>query len=74
MVVIGKCRLPHLMRLRGITASQLCDRSGLSQPQVSDYIHNRRVMSLKTARIVAGVLLCSIDDLYEWIETEDEAR
>ncbi|MBM7592223.1 helix-turn-helix transcriptional regulator [Brevibacillus fulvus] len=63
---IGRCRLRQILRSRGIRQQQIADKLGMSKQQVNDYVNNRIVMSLETARRFAIALSCSIEDLYEW--------
>lgn len=62
---VGRCRLPELLAKQGMTQRDLANRTGLSPTQVSDFVTRRRVMSLPSAMLIAGVLHCRIDDLYE---------
>ena len=61
-----RCRIPHILHSIGKTQSWLSDHTGLSKQRVSDYATLRRIMSIKAAKLIAHVLRCSIDDLYEW--------
>ena len=70
--VIGKCLLPIRLKECGMTQQELADKLGMKEQQISDYVHKRKVMSLKTAINVAAVLKCHIDDLYERIYVGDE--
>lgn len=65
-VVIGKCLLIHLLIKRHMTQSDLADKTGIAKTQINEYIANTRKMSLQNAKIIANVLACHIDDLYEW--------
>lgn len=62
---IGKCRLPDLLARRGWTQRDLAERCKLTPSQISDYATGRRVMSLARANLIAGVLRCRIEDLYD---------
>lgn len=70
---IGICQLPRLLHRQGITQQQLADRTGFSPTQISDYVTNRRMMSLTNATIIAGVLGCRVEDLYQWVEATDQS-
>jgi transcriptional regulator with XRE-family HTH domain len=63
---IGQCLLQYLLDKRQMTQADLSRKTGISTQQISDYINNRRVMSLKNARIISRAIGCIIDDLYDW--------
>jgi putative transcriptional regulator len=63
---VGHCLLQHLLDKKKMTQIELSRRTGISKQQISDYINNRRIMSLKNARIISRALGCIIDDLYKW--------
>jgi transcriptional regulator with XRE-family HTH domain len=65
-VQVGRCLLQKLLRERGLTQQDIANRLQMPRQQVSDYANNRIVMSLRTAKAIAYVLGCHIDDLYEW--------
>lgn len=65
----GRCLLKKQLQIRGITQSELADRLGMSESQVSQYATNQSVMSINTAKTFAAAIGCHIDDLYEWVET-----
>lgn len=56
-------RLRIKMRAKGISQSDLCDATGLSQPTISHYMMGKSVPSLYTAKKIADTLSCSVDDL-----------
>lgn len=64
--VVGKCLLSNLLEKSRLTPTELSDKTGISVYQLSAYIHNKRTMSLSTAKIIAKALKCRIDDLYQW--------
>jgi len=64
--IVGRCLLQKLLHKRGLTQSDLSEKTGISTSQISDYINHRRIMTLQTAKRIAYVLRCHIDDLYEW--------
>lgn len=65
-ITIGKCLLPKLLNRKRMTQADLSDKTGISKTQISEYIGNTRKMSLANAKLIAHVLKCHIDDLYEW--------
>jgi transcriptional regulator with XRE-family HTH domain len=64
----GRCLITE--RLNDLRENQqwLSEKSGISKSQISDYANNRRTMSLGTAKTIANVLKCHIDDLYKFIQ------
>lgn len=56
-------RLRIKMRAKGITQSDLCNATGLSQPTISHYMMGKSVPSLYAAKKIADTLSCSVDDL-----------
>lgn len=66
-VSIGRCRIQDILDKKRMSQVDLAVTTGIPKSQISDYIHGRRGISLKNAKIIAHVLKCTIDDLYEWI-------
>lgn len=67
---VGRCLLADILDKRRMTQQDLADKTGLNKQEISDYIHKRKCMSLRTARTIAKALNCYMDDLYEWISTK----
>lgn len=53
--------------------TELAHRLNVTKQQINKYATGRQRMSLETAKNVAYILNCSIDDLYEWVWIDDEA-
>lgn len=66
-LVASKCRLRELLDKKGISQIELSLLTGINTSQLNDYIHNRKKMSLNTAKTIAHALKVHIDDLYVWI-------
>lgn len=64
--IIGKCLLLEILKRADMSQIELSELTGISKQQINEYISNSRTMSLFNAKIIAHVLKCSIDDLYEW--------
>lgn len=64
-VNVGRCLLGERLRERGMSQIDLAFKLGMSEPRISDYIHNRKKMSLPTAINIAIAVGCSPFDLYE---------
>lgn len=64
---IGKCLLSKRLRQVGMSQAQLAERLGVQRQQVSKWVRDEQGMSLESAKNVASILDCYIDDLYEWI-------
>lgn len=72
-ITFGKCRIPELLRTRGWTQATLANKTGMTEQRISDYITgNRKSMTMKTAFIIAHVLNCHVEDLYEYIVIDHE--
>lgn len=64
---VGRCLLSDILKKSGMTQQELADKIGVTKQQINKYVTNRQVMSIQTAKNIAFVLNCRIDDLYEWI-------
>lgn len=71
---IGRCRLRSILRARKLRQNRFAEMVGMSKQQVNDYVNNRVIMSIETARRFAKVLDCQIDDLYEWVDVDEPRR
>jgi len=67
-----RCRIPEILRSRGLTQSWLADKTGLSRHRVSDYARMVRIMTLQTAYMVATTLHVQVGELYVWEWREQE--
>lgn len=65
-ILVGRCLLQNILYKRGMSQLDLSHKTGISTSQISDYVKQRRIMSLPTAKRIAIALNCHIDDLYEW--------
>lgn len=63
----GGCLLQKRLRERGMSQVDLSLATGLSESMISKYANNHKIMNLKTAKLIAEKLKCSIEDLYEWV-------
>lgn len=61
-----RCRIPELLEKIGQTQVWLSAVTRISEQRISDYSKMRYVMSLKTAKMIARALKCSIDNIYVW--------
>lgn len=66
--IIGRCRLRFILDHRRMSQEDLVVMTGIHKSQINEYINNKRIMSLKSARIISKSCNCSIDDLYEWLD------
>lgn len=63
----GRCLLTYRLREIKKPQSWLCDKTGMSKSQISDYATNRKMMSYGTAMTIAAAIGCRMDELYEKI-------
>lgn len=56
-------RLKRIMYVKGITQEVLAERTGLSQPAISQYLSGKRIPNFCAIDKIARVLKCSVDDL-----------
>ena len=66
MLVIGKCLLADRLRKEHLTQSELAELTRIPKSTISEYVNNKHIMSLVTAKTIAHELNCNIEDLYEW--------
>ncbi|AUJ88413.1 fluoride efflux transporter CrcB [Paenibacillus polymyxa] len=62
----GKCLLKEVLRSHGRTQSWLSRRTGYSRQQISNWISGRSKMSFEAAVLIARILECHAEDLYDW--------
>lgn len=65
---VGRCLLRYRLHDAKMSQTDLAIKARMSRTRINDYVHNRREMTLGTAKTIAKILRCHIDDLYEWIE------
>lgn len=63
---VGKCLLGGQLKQKGLTQSQLAEMTSIPKSQISEYVNNKHVMSLETAKTIANKLNCNIEELYQW--------
>lgn len=71
---IGRCRLRSILRARKLRQTRFAEMVGMTKQQVNDYVNDRAIMTLETARRVAKALGCQIEDLYDWVEDDEPRR
>jgi plasmid maintenance system antidote protein VapI len=70
---VGKCQLSDRLKKADLTQTKLAELTSIPKSQISEYVNNKHVMSLESAKIISYVLECHIEDLYNWV-TDDEYR
>ena len=63
---IGRCLLPQLLKKAKLSQYAFAEKVGMSESTISQYVNNKRIMSLENAKTIANGLGVHIDDLYEW--------
>lgn len=66
MFKVGKCLLSDRLKKGNLTQSRLAEMTDIPKSQISEYVNNKHVMSLESAKTIANVLDCTIEDLYQW--------
>jgi len=69
--LVGKCLLLDLLNGANMTQRDLAIKLGVTEQQVNKYVRDRQRMSIQTAKNVAHILNCSMEDLYEWTVVGD---
>lgn len=64
--IFGRCLLLEILDKKRLTQADLASMTNISRSQINEYINNVRHMSFKNAAIIARVLNCRMEDLYEW--------
>lgn len=67
---LGPCLLNERMAEAGITIDQLAQSLMIRPERLTDFIGNKRVMSLKMAVAIADTVGCDVESLYKWIPCE----
>lgn len=63
---VGKCLLADRLKKSDLTQAELADITKIPKSQISEYVNNKHLMSLVTAKTIAHALNCNIEDLYQW--------
>jgi transcriptional regulator with XRE-family HTH domain len=62
----GRCLLKYRLKQIGKNQQWLAEKINMSKAQISNYANNVTPMGLGTAKTIAVILDCSIEDLYQW--------
>jgi putative transcriptional regulator len=71
LFIVGKCLLADRLKKADLTQSELAELTHIPKSTISEYVNNKHIMSLVTAKTIAHTLNCSIDDLYQWKSVRD---
>ncbi|MBW3111943.1 helix-turn-helix domain-containing protein [Bacillus sp. MCCB 382] len=71
MFKVGRCLLRDRLLDADLTQTQLAEITYIPKSQISEYVNNKHVMSLESAKIISHALNCNIEDLYEWESVAD---
>lgn len=66
MLQVGRCLLRDHLKRKKLTQLQLAEKLGVHEQMINKYVNDRTIMSLVTAKNIAYILDCSVDDLYIW--------
>lgn len=67
---VGRCLLSDKLLQARMSQQELAEHLGITRQQIHSYTSNTKIMSLPTAKNIASVLKCDIEDLYEWEPVE----
>jgi transcriptional regulator with XRE-family HTH domain len=70
---VGKCLLSDHLKAHDLTQTQLAEMTSITKSQISEYVNDKHIMSLETAKTIAHVLDCDIEELYQWIMVADDS-
>ncbi|MHB0944543.1 helix-turn-helix transcriptional regulator [Paenibacillus polymyxa] len=65
-LIRGRCLLKSKITLAKTTQSQLSRKIGYSPAQITNWIKEREKIPYEAAVLIAYVLECHAEDLYEW--------
>lgn len=67
-----RCRIPELLHRLGKNQQWLADMMGIDKSRISEIVNLREYnISIPRARLIAHLLRCSMDDLFEWDGLEE---
>lgn len=72
MYVVGKCRLNEILKEKKISQVELAYKVGMKKQQIHSYANNDSTMSLKTAKNISYQLNVKIEDLYDFIWSNEQ--
>jgi DNA-binding XRE family transcriptional regulator len=70
VLIVGECRLGEILKKKDITQVEFALKVGMKKQQINAYVNNESIMSLKTAATLAYHLRVPIEDLYDFIWSE----
>lgn len=62
---VGKCLLADILTKADMTQQDLAIKLNIPKQQINKYVKNKQYMSYNTAREIADILDCLMEDLYE---------
>jgi transcriptional regulator with XRE-family HTH domain len=71
---VGKCLLSDRLKKADLTQVELAELTKIPKSQISEYVNNKHIMSLESAKKISSALNCYIEDLYHWELVTDEPR
>jgi plasmid maintenance system antidote protein VapI len=64
---LGRCLLNEQLLASGISKEELAQTLLFKPERISDFMENKRIMSLKIAISIAATIGCEVSNLYELI-------
>lgn len=69
---VGKCKLSDRLKEADLSQQQLSEMCNIPKSQISEYVNNKHIMSIETAKNISIHLKCNIEDLYEFNTVADD--
>lgn len=66
----GECRLRSIRGAKGLSQAELGRRTGYTRQMIHKFEHSIRLMSPEAMYVIARVLGCQMEDLYEWVRVD----
>ena len=61
----GRCQVNRLLKEIDMTQAELARRTGINKRAISYFCNDERPMYYYQARLIAKVIGCKLDDIYE---------
>lgn len=72
MFDVGRCRLNEILKSKKMSQVELADKLGMKKQQINSYANNETIMSFKTAKNISYQLNVQMEDLYDFIWSDEQ--